>query len=305
MIFQRTLKAEAATAGVGLHLGQKVDLAIRPAPPNTGIVFRRTDLPGQPTIRARAESVTDVRMASVIEDGAAKVSTIEHLMAAFAGLGIDNAEVALSASEVPIMDGSSAPFVFLMQSAGIVEQAAPKRYMRALRQVRVEHGDKWALIEPFEGFRVSYEGRFSHPAFANVAQSVSVDFSTVSFLKDVSRARTFGFTQEVEALRSQGLALGGSLDNAIVMDEFRVLNVDGLRYSDEFLKHKVLDAVGDLYLLGHPLIGSFTGFKSGHALNNVLARAFRADASAWEFVSFASPEEAPSVGFPSLQAAPA
>jgi UDP-3-O-[3-hydroxymyristoyl] N-acetylglucosamine deacetylase len=240
-----------------------------------------------------------------IEADGAKVSTIEHLMAAFAGLGIDNAEVWLSSSEVPIMDGSAAPFVFLIQSVGVVEQAAPKRFLRVLRAVSVEQGDKWARVEPHHGFRVAYEGRFEHPAFANGPQSVCVDFSQTSFLKEVSRARTFGFTQEVEALRSQGLALGGSLDNAIVMDEFRVLNADGLRYADEFLKHKILDALGDLYLLGAPLIGAFSGYKTGHALNNLLARALLADPDAWETVTFAVPEEAPAVAFTSLQPAAA
>jgi UDP-3-O-[3-hydroxymyristoyl] N-acetylglucosamine deacetylase len=305
MIHQRTVRTEVSTAGVGLHLGQKVELAIRPAPPNSGIVFRRNDLPGSPAIRALAGNVTEVRLATCIEADGAKVSTIEHLMAAFAGLGIDNAEVWLSSSEVPIMDGSAAPFVFLIQSVGVVEQAAPKRFLRVLRAVSVEQGDKWARVEPHHGFRVAYEGRFEHPAFANGPQSVCVDFSQTSFLKEVSRARTFGFTQEVEALRSQGLALGGSLDNAIVMDEFRVLNADGLRYADEFLKHKILDALGDLYLLGAPLIGAFSGYKTGHALNNLLARALLADPDAWETVTFAVPEEAPAVAFTSLQPAAA
>ena len=293
MIYQRTLRSEVSTAGVGLHLGQKVGLSIRPAPPNSGIVFRRTDLPGAPTVKASAENVTDVRLASCIETDGVKVGTVEHLMAAFAGLGIDNAEVALSSSEVPIMDGSAAPFVFLIQSVGVIEQSQPKQFMRVLRTVQVEHGDKWARIEPFHGFRISFEGRFDHPAFANSPQSVSVDFASVSFLKEVSRARTFGFTQEVEALRSQGLALGGSLDNAIVMDEFRVLNNDGLRYADEFVKHKILDAVGDLYLLGHPILGAYCAHKSGHALNNRLLRALQARPAAWELVSFDDESDSP------------
>jgi UDP-3-O-[3-hydroxymyristoyl] N-acetylglucosamine deacetylase len=294
MLQQRTLKTAVETTGVGLHSGLKSHLRIRPAPVNTGICFVRSDLPGAPVIPAVADKVTDTRLSTLIEANGAKVSTIEHLMSAFAGLGIDNAWVDVSAPEVPILDGSSGPFVFLMQSGGVVEQAAPKRYIKILKPLEVKEGDKWARFEPLNGFRVTYEGEFKHPAFRKIGSSVTLDFATSSYVKEVARARTFGFTQDVEMLRSKGLALGGSLDNAIVMDEFRVLNPDGLRFADEFLRHKILDAVGDIYLLGHPLIGSFTGHKSGHALNNVAARALLADTSAWAMVSFQPGDALPS-----------
>ncbi len=294
MLKQRTLKAPAKTVGVGLHTGVKVVLNIRPAPVDTGILFVRSDLPGGPAVPALAGNVTDTRMSTVIEAGAARVGTIEHLMSAFSGLGVDNAIVDVSGPEVPILDGSSGPFVFLIQSAGLVEQAAPKRYIRILRPLEVTHGDKRARFEPYEGFKVTYEGQFRHPAFEKMGSSVTVDFADTSYVKEVSRARTFGFTQEVEMLRNQGLALGGSLENAIVMDEFRVLNADGLRFTDEFLRHKILDALGDLYLLGHPLIGSFLGHKSGHALNNVAARALLEDKTAWRFVTFTEKDPLPS-----------
>lgn len=294
MLKQRTLKTSVQTTGVGLHTGVKVVLNIRPAPVDTGIVFVRSDLPGAPAIPAVAGNVTDTRLSTLIEVQGVRISTIEHLMSAFSGLGVDNAFVDVSGPEVPILDGSSGPFVFLMQSVGLVEQQAPKRYIRVLKPVEVTQGDKTARFEPYHGFRITYEGQFNHPAFEKTGSSVTVDFAETSYVREVARARTFGFTQDVEALRAQGLALGGSLENAIVMDEFRVLNTDGLRYADEFLRHKILDAVGDLYLLGHPLIGSFTGHKSGHALNNVAARALLAEPSAWAWTSFAPGDPLPS-----------
>jgi UDP-3-O-[3-hydroxymyristoyl] N-acetylglucosamine deacetylase len=294
MLQQRTLKTAVETTGVGLHSGVKSQLRIRPAPVDTGICFVRTDLPGAPVIPAVAGNVTDTRLSTLIEAQGAKVSTIEHLMSALSGMGIDNAWVDVSAAEVPILDGSSGPFVFLMQSAGLVEQKAPKRYIKVLKPLEVKEGDKWARFEPYNGFRITYEGQFTHPAFRKIGSSVTLDFAESSYVKEVARARTFGFTQDVEMLRSKGLALGGSLDNAIVMDEFRVLNPDGLRFADEFLRHKILDAVGDLYLLGHPLIGAFTGHKSGHALNNVAARALLEDTSAWTMVTFQPGDALPS-----------
>jgi UDP-3-O-[3-hydroxymyristoyl] N-acetylglucosamine deacetylase len=294
MIRQRTLKNVIRATGVGLHTGEKVYLTLRPAAVDTGIVFRRVDLPQPVEIKARPDHVGDTRLSSTLERGEVKVSTVEHLMSAFAGLGIDNAYVDLSAPEVPIMDGSASPFVFLLQSAGIEEQGAAKRYIRIKKAVQVQDGDKWVRFEPYDGFRVSFTIAFDHPVFETSSQTIAVDLANVSFVKDISRARTFGFMQEVETLRARGLALGGSLDNAIVMDEYRVLNSDGLRYEDEFVKHKVLDAIGDLYLLGHPLIGAFTGCKSGHALNNRLLRSLMADAQAWEYVTFDRLEDAPS-----------
>ena len=261
-------------------------MALRPAPIDTGIVFCRSDLPGNPAIPARAELVTNTTLATVLEKDGARVSTVEHLMSAFAGLGIDNAFVDVSAEEVPIMDGSAGTFVFLLKSAGLEEQAAPKKYLRVLKRVEIEDGDKKVRVEPFNGFKVGFSIEFSHPVFDAADSEVVVDFADVSYVRDVARARTFGFTQEVEMMRSRGLGRGGSLDNAIVIDDFRVLNVDGLRFDDEFVKHKALDAVGDLYLLGRPLIGAFFGHKSGHALNNRLARKLLAEKSAWEEVTF-------------------
>ena len=293
MLKQRTLKTAISATGVGLHSGVKVRLSLRPAPVNTGIVFSRVDLDPVVEIKADPYSVGDTRMASCLERNGAKLSTVEHLMSALAGLGVDNAYVDVDAPELPIMDGSAGPFVFLLRSAGIVEQAAPKKFIRILKPVEVKEGDKWAKLEPFEGFRLSFSILFNHPAVDQTGTRVVVDFADESYVRDISRARTFGFTQEVEYLRSQGLALGGSLDNAIVMDEYRVLNMDGLRLPDEFVRHKVLDAVGDLYLAGHPLLGAFSAHKSGHALNNQLLRALFADATAWEFVSFDSPETVP------------
>jgi UDP-3-O-[3-hydroxymyristoyl] N-acetylglucosamine deacetylase len=294
MIKQRTLKNIIRATGIGLHTGEKVYLTLRPAAPNTGIVFRRVDLPQPVEIQARPESVGDTRLSSTLEQGGAKVSTVEHLMAALAGLGIDNIYVDLSAAEVPIMDGSASPFVFLLQSAGIEEQNAAKKYIRIKKTVEVHDGDKWVRFEPYNGFRVNFTIAFDHPVFETSGQSITLDLAQASFVKEISRARTFGFMQDVETLRTHGLALGGSMDNAIVMDEYRVLNSDGLRYEDEFVKHKVLDAIGDLYILGHPLIGAFTAYKSGHALNNRLLRTLLADAEAWEFVSFDKAEQAPS-----------
>jgi len=293
LIQQRTLKNMIRATGVGLHTGTKVYMTLRPAPANTGIVFRRTDLTPPAEIRGEPYSVGDTRLCSTLEKGNAKVATVEHLMSALAGLGVDNVYVDLTAPEVPIMDGSAGPFVFLLQSAGIEEQAAPKKFIRILKPVEVKDGDKWARFEPHPGYKLTMSIDFAHPVFDKSRQSVTVDFSTTSYVKEVSRARTFGFMQDVETMRSQGLALGGSLDNAIVMDEYRVLNSDGLRYDDEFVKHKVLDAIGDLYLLGHPIIGAFTAHKTGHALNNMLARRLLEDKPSWELVSFERPEDAP------------
>jgi UDP-3-O-[3-hydroxymyristoyl] N-acetylglucosamine deacetylase len=293
MIKQRTLKTSVRSTGVGLHTGHKVTMVLRPAPIDTGIVFCRSDLPGNPAVPAHALNVSNTLMATVIEKNGARVSTVEHLMSAFYGMGIDNAFVDVSGEEVPIMDGSAGTFVFLIQSAGIEEQAAAKRYVRVLKRVEVEEGDKSVRLEPFDGFKVGFSIDFNHPVFDATGSDVEVDFGEVSFVREISRARTFGFTQEVEMLRTKGLARGGSLDNAIVIDDFRVLNADGLRMDDEFVKHKALDAVGDLYLLGRPIIGAFYGRKSGHALNNLLVRKLIADASAWEEVTFDKLESLP------------
>ena len=301
MLKQRTLKNVISATGVGLHSGQKVTMTLRPAPIDTGIVFCRVDLPQAPMIKADPFLVSDTRMCSGLEANGAKVMTVEHLMSALAGLGIDNVYIDLTATEVPIMDGSASPFVFLVQSAGIQEQSALKRFIRVKSAISVVDGDKWVKLEPYNGFRVTLSIDFDHPVFDHSGKAVTVDFADTSFIKEISRARTFGFMHEVEYLRNNGLALGGSLDNAIVMDEFRVLNTDGLRYDDEFVKHKALDAIGDLYMLGHSLIGAFSGNKSGHALNNQLLRALLQDESAWEFVSFKREDEAPQ-GFVRLQA---
>src|SRR5499426_2631170 len=293
MVGQRTLKNSIRASGVGLHTGKKVLMVLRPALADTGIVFRRTDLLNSEDIPARAENVGETALGTTLIDGRARVSTVEHLLSAFAGLGIDNAIVELSAPEVPIMDGSAGPFVFLLQSAGIEEQRRPKRFIRVKKRVRVEDGDKWAQFEPFDGFKVNFEIEFNHPIFKRRSQRASMDFSTTSFLKEVSRARTFGFMRDLEMMRSRNLALGGNLDNAIVLDDFRVLNEDGLRYEDEFVKHKILDAIGDLYLLGHSLIGEFSGHKSGHKLNNQLLRKLISETSTWESVVFEKPSDAP------------
>jgi UDP-3-O-[3-hydroxymyristoyl] N-acetylglucosamine deacetylase len=279
--------------GVGLHTGDKVYLTLRPAAPDTGIVFRRVDLPEPVEIPARSEFVGDTSLSTTLERDGVKVSTVEHLLSAFAGLGIDNAYVDVSAPEVPIMDGSAGPFVFLIQSAGVEEQAAPKKFVRIKRTVRVEEDGKSATFEPFNGFKVGFGIDFDHPVFRNSANRAEMDFSSTSFVKEISRARTFGFMRDIEMLRQHNLARGGSLSNAIVVDDFQVMNEDGLRYEDEFVKHKILDAIGDLYLLGHSLIGSFQGYKSGHALNNKLLRELLADESAWEEVTFDVDSEAP------------
>lgn len=293
MIRQRTLKNVIRATGVGLHTGEKVYLTLRPAAPNSGIIFRRVDLETPVEIKASPENVGDTMLSTALVKGDVKISTVEHLLSAFAGLGIDNAYVDLSAPEVPIMDGSAGPFVFLVQSAGIEEQDAPKKFIRIKKPVRVEDGDKWAQFDPFEGFKVGFTIDFDHPVFKTNSQCSEVDFSTTSFVREVSRARTFGFMRDIEHLRENNLALGGSMDNAIVVDDYRVLNEDGLRYEDEFVKHKILDAIGDLYLLGHSLIGAFHGHKSGHALNNKLLRVLMADESAWEEVTFEDSNTAP------------
>ena len=293
MLKQRTLKSALRATGVGLHTGRKVSLRLRPAEPDTGIVFRRVDLPNAPEIPARADLVGETRLSSCLVYGDAKVYTVEHLMSAFAGLGIDNACVELDGPEVPIMDGSAAPFVLLLQEAGLAEQQAAKRFLRVLGTIEVRDGDKFARLEPYEGFRLNFTIRFAHPVIEKSRQSVMVDFAHTSFLKEVGRARTFGFMHEVEQLRDAGLALGGGLDNAVVLDEYRVLNSEGLRFADEFIRHKVLDAIGDLYLLGKPLLGAFTAHKSGHALNNRLLRALLASPAALEVATFDKAEEAP------------
>ena len=293
MIRQRTLKHIIRATGVGLHTGEKVYMTLRPAAPNTGIVFHRVDLAPPVAIKADPYHVGDTRLASCLEQDGVRVSTVEHLMSALAGLGIDNLYVDLSSGEVPIMDGSAGPFVFLLQSAGIEEQPAAKKFIRILQPVEVSSGDKSARFAPHHGFKIEFSIDFDHPVFENSAKSVCVDFATTSYVKEVSRARTFGFMHEVEWMRGQGLALGGSLDNAIVLDEYRVLNNDGLRYDDEFVKHKVLDAIGDLYLLGHPVIGRFAAHKSGHALNNALLRRLLEQQGAWDYVSFDRAEDAP------------
>ena len=297
MLKQRTLKSVVRAAGVGLHSGVKVNMSLRPAAPATGIVFRRLDLDPVVDLPASALLVGDTRMCSCLEVDGAKVGTIEHLMSAFAGLGIDNAFVDLDAAEVPILDGSASPFVFLIQSAGIEEQAVAKKFIRVTRPIEVrdsdQSGEKWARFEPYDGFRLTFSIGFNHPAIDRTGQSVCIDFADNSYAREVARARTFGFMQEVEWLRENGLAQGGGLENAVVLDEYRVLNADGLRYSDEFVKHKVLDAIGDLYLLGQPLLASFVAHKSGHALNNALARQLLATPDAWEYVSFEDADLAP------------
>lgn len=293
MLRQRTLKSLVSASGVGLHTGQKVRITLRPAPIDTGVVFRRVDLASPVEIPARAELVGEARLASTLVKGNVKVHTVEHLMSALGGMGVDNAYVDLDAPELPIMDGSASPFVLLLQQAGIEEQAAPKKFLRVTRRVEVKDADKWARLEPYDGLRLSFSIEFRHPVIERTTQAVTVDFAETSYLKEIARARTFGFMHEVEDLRDSGLALGGGLDNAVVLDEYRVLNSEGLRFADEFIRHKLLDAVGDLYLLGRPLIGAFTAHKSGHALNNRLLRAALADPGALEPVVFERAEEAP------------
>jgi UDP-3-O-[3-hydroxymyristoyl] N-acetylglucosamine deacetylase len=293
MVGQRTLKNVIRASGVGLHTGKRILMTIRPAAPDTGIVFRRTDLSVSVDIPARAGNVGETTLGTSLVKGEVRVSTVEHLLSAFAGLGIDNALVEISGPEVPIMDGSAGPFVFLLQSAGLEQQRTPKRFVRIRKSVKVEDGDKWARFDPFDGFKVNFEIEFNHPIFKRHGQRASMDFSTTSFLKEISRARTFGFMRDLETMRARNLALGGNLDNAIVLDDSKVLNEGGLRYEDEFVKHKILDAIGDLYLLGHSLIGEFSAFKSGHGLNNRLLRTLLADESAWEAIVFERPEDAP------------
>ena len=306
MLAQRTLKTLTQAVGVGLHSGQRVELTLRPAAPDTGIVFRRVDLPEPVDIPVRAESVTDTRLASTISVGQAKVFTVEHLMSACAGLGIDNLYVDITAEEVPILDGSASSFVFLLQSAGIVEQNAPKRFLRVLKTVQVSEGEgnniKWAKLEPFHGYTLSFEIDFRHPAVDSTGQQVVFDMSEGVYSRDIARARTFGFTKDVEMMRANGLALGGGLDNAIVMDDYKVLNADGLRYDDEFVKHKILDAMGDLYIVGKPLLAAYSAFRSGHAMNNQLLRALLAQPDAYEIVTFEKSSQAPK-GFAALQPA--
>lgn len=298
MIRQRTLKNSISATGVGLHTGTKVYLTLRPAAANTGVVFRRVDFPDPVEIKACAQNVGETTLSTTLVQDGVRVSTVEHLLSAMAGLGVDNAYVDLSAAEVPIMDGSAGPFVFLIQSAGVEEQNAPKRFIRILRKVSVRDGDKTARFEPFDGFKVSFAIEFDHPVFKQCINHASLDFSTTSFVKEVSRARTFGFTRDLERLRANNLALGGNVDNAIVVDDFRVLNEDGLRYRDEFVKHKVLDAIGDLYLLGHSCIGAYSGYKSGHALNNrLLARLLRTR-DAWEIVTYDDVVDLPIIFMP-------
>ncbi|WP_394003892.1 UDP-3-O-acyl-N-acetylglucosamine deacetylase [Luteimonas sp. WGS1318] len=290
---QRTIKNVIRATGVGLHSGEKVFLTLRPAAPDTGIVFRRVDLDPVVEIPAAGHLVTETTLCTGLSQGAANVQTVEHLMSALAGLGVDNLYIELSAAEVPIMDGSSGPFVFLLQSAGVVEQDAPKRFIRVLEPVEVREGDKIARFEPYDGFKLDFTIAFDHPAIPLAQSRAEVEFSTEAYIREVSRARTFGFMRDLEYMRERNLGLGGSMDNAIVLDEFRVLNDDGLRYANEFVRHKILDAVGDLYLAGHPILGLFKGYKSGHALNNKLVRALLEQRSAWETVSFEASEPAP------------
>jgi UDP-3-O-[3-hydroxymyristoyl] N-acetylglucosamine deacetylase len=301
MLKQRTLKALTRAVGVGLHGGHKVELTLRPAAPDTGIVFRRIDLPVPVEIPVNAQAVCDTRLASTIspggDPGAPKVHTIEHVMSACCGLGIDNLQIDITNEEVPILDGSAASFVFLLQSAGVVEQDAPKRFIRVLKTVEVREGEgaalKWARLEPYHGYRLSFEIEFKHPAVDSTGQRVEFDLGSGRYQHDIARARTFGFTKDVDAMRARGLSLGGSMDNAIVVDDTRVLNAEGLRYDDEFVKHKILDAMGDLYIAGHALLAAYGAYKSGHALNNKLLRALLADTSAWEIVTFEDERQAP------------
>ncbi|PIT75777.1 UDP-3-O-acyl-N-acetylglucosamine deacetylase [Limnohabitans sp. G3-2] len=306
MLAQRTLKTLTKAVGVGLHSGQRVELTLRPAAPDTGIVFRRIDLAEPVDIPVNAEAVTDTRLASTISAGQAKVLTVEHLMSACAGLGIDNLYVDITAEEVPILDGSASSFVFLLQSAGVVEQSAPKRFVRVLKPVQVSEGEgeniKWARLAPYHGYKLSFEIDFRHPAVDSTGQQVVFDMSDGVYARDIARARTFGFTKDVEMLRANGLALGGGLDNAIVMDDYKVLNTDGLRYDDEFVKHKILDAMGDLYILGKPLLAAYSAFRSGHAMNNRLLRELLSQPDAYEVVTFENTAQAPR-GFAALQPA--
>lgn len=297
MIPQRTLKNTIRATGVGLHSGDKVYMTLRPAPVNHGIVFRRVDLQPVVEVPAKAELVTEVTLCTGLTCNEAKIQTVEHLMSALAGLGVDNIIVELSSAELPIMDGSSGPFVFLLQSAGLLEQDAPKRFIRVLKTVEVVEGDKVARFDPYEGFKLGFTIQFDHPMIPAKQSRQEIEFSTQAYSKEISRARTFGFMRDLEYMRERNLGLGGSMDNAIVLDEFRVLNEDGLRYADEFVRHKILDAIGDLYLAGAQVLGAYEGYKSGHALNNKLVRALLADASAWEWVSYDAPSAAEPVAY--------
>lgn len=293
MLKQRTLKKAISATGVGLHNGEKVTLTLRPAAADTGIIFKRVDLPQPNELMATAQAVHDTRLCSALEVNGVRVATVEHIMSALAGLGIDNVYIEVDASEIPIMDGSSGPFVYLLQEAGIVELEQAKKFIRIKKTVQVQEGDKWVRFEPYHGFKIDFTIQFNHPVFEHSGCQVKIDFATDSYIQQISRARTFGFMHEVEFLRNNGLARGGSLDNAIVLDEYRVINADGLRYDDEFAKHKVLDAIGDLYMLGHSILGAFYAYKSGHALNNKLIRALMQDDSAWEYATFDKKEDAP------------
>jgi UDP-3-O-[3-hydroxymyristoyl] N-acetylglucosamine deacetylase len=293
MLRQRTLKNVIKATGITLHGGERAELTLHPAPSNTGIIFRRVDLSPVVEIPAHAANVGDTTLSTSLHKNGVRVATVEHLLSALAGLGIDNAYIDVDAAEIPIMDGSAAPFVFLIQSAGITEQSAPKRFIRIKRKVTVQEGDKWASFEPFEGFKVTFTIEFDHPVFKLHSKAATLDFSSTSYVKEVSRARTFGFKSDFERLRAMNLARGASLDNAVAVDDFRVLNEEGLRYEDEFVKHKILDAIGDLYLLGSSLIGAFSGFKSGHALNNILLRQLLEKQDAWEYVTFDDLANAP------------
>lgn len=296
MLKQRTLKQRISATGVGLHSGEKVTLTLNPAPADHGVVFKRVDLPDTPAIHVNAMAVNDTRLSSALEFSGARVATVEHLMSALAGLGVDNVLIELTAAEVPIMDGSSGPFIYLLQTAGLQELEAAKKFVRILKPVEVKEGDKWAKFTPHHGFKAEFTIDFAHPVFEFSGKTVVIDYDSQSYVDDISRARTFGFMHEVEYLRANGLAKGGSLDNAIVLDEYKVLNGGGLRYEDEFAKHKVLDAIGDLYILGYPIVGQFSAYKSGHALNNQLLRALLADDTAWEYCTFDNDAQAP-VGF--------
>ncbi|WP_197715621.1 UDP-3-O-acyl-N-acetylglucosamine deacetylase [Aquitalea magnusonii] len=294
-MFQRTLKQAISATGVGLHSGERVKLTLLPAAPDTGIVFRRTDLPEPVEVKVEPALVNDTRLSStLVTDTGVRVGTIEHLMSAFAGFGIDNLVVEVTAAEIPIMDGSAAPFIYLLQSAGVVEQSVPKRFIRVKQPLEIIEGDKWVRLEPLDGFKITLSIEFNHPAFNLAPQKVEIDFANSSYLDEISRARTFGFMHEVEYMRQHGLGLGGSLDNAIVIDDEYVLNPEGLRFPDEFVRHKILDAIGDLYIIGHPLIAAFSGHKSGHAMNNKLLRKLLETPDAWEYVSYSDPLDAPS-----------
>jgi len=302
MIKQRTLRNEIRATGIGVHTGEKVYLTLKPAAPNTGIIFRRVDIETPVEIPANPEFIADTSLCTCLGKGDVRIGTVEHLMSALAGMGIDNAYIDLTSGELPIMDGSAGPFVFLLKSAGIEEQKVAKKFIRIKKAVEVSHGDKWARLEPYEGFKVTFSINFQHPAFTEENQTATIDFSSMSYVKEISRARTFGFLSEFEMLQKSNLALGASLDNAIALDEYKVINQDGLRYRDEFVKHKILDVIGDLYLLGHSVIGAFTGYKSGHALNSQLLRAVLEKKEAWEIVTFEDPKDVPISFIPAVPA---